>query len=455
MLFSKIKFDKISHFFKNGAHMGRILIAIFFIFTINLNAQSRDFTLIKKGFDDNNTMLLIGGIQGDEPGGFFAANIIANEYEIIKGSLWVVPNLNFSSILANSRGLDGDMNRKFLHIDEKDPDFPNVERIKNLILEPNVALVLNLHDGSGFYRHSYLNLFENPKRWGNSCIIDQFELLGEKYGNLHENATMVANSINEKIMLEKHRYHVKNTNTKLQDKEMEKSLTYFAVRNNKSAYANESSKFLNVEQRVFYHLVAIEKYMDIMDIKFSRNFELSPKNIKKILQKEILVELFGGKFLLSLQNPRKFINYVPFDKTTPFSFKCDNSLIGFVKSGNGYKIFYGNRHLTTIKPQFFEYSDFIDKVDMVVDSNEISVKFGTKIKVGKNFMIKSQSGVRVNIIGYDKNLKNEAEIIINKKDFMKRFSTDKDGKIYRVEFYEISQNRSKNDKFIGMVLVEF
>ena len=33
-----------------------------------------------------------------------------------------------------------------------------------------------------------------------------------------------------------------------------------------------------------------------------------------------------------------------------------------------------------------------------------------------------------------------------------RFSMDKKGQIYRVEFYEISDEK---DKFIGMILVEF
>ena len=56
------------------------------------NASTLDYALIKKGEPSSNTMLLIGGIQGDEPGGFLAASIVATDYNITKGSLWVVPN---------------------------------------------------------------------------------------------------------------------------------------------------------------------------------------------------------------------------------------------------------------------------------------------------------------------------------------------------------------------------
>jgi len=92
------------------------LFSLFLIF-IPLMAQNQfDFKLIKKGQDNNNTMLVIGGIQGDEPGGFISASLLATHYEITKGSLWIVPNLNFYSIIKRSRGPYGDMNRKFAYI---------------------------------------------------------------------------------------------------------------------------------------------------------------------------------------------------------------------------------------------------------------------------------------------------------------------------------------------------
>ncbi len=77
-----------------------------------------------------------------------AASIITTHYKIKKGSVWVVPNLNFYSIIKRSRGPYGDMNRKFAHISPTDPDYNTVQRIKEYITSPEVRVVLNLHDGS-------------------------------------------------------------------------------------------------------------------------------------------------------------------------------------------------------------------------------------------------------------------------------------------------------------------
>ncbi|MBO4314198.1 MAG: deacylase, partial [Desulfovibrio sp.] len=79
---------------------------------LQASPASLDFTTLRLGSGDR-AVLIIGGIQGDEPGGFSAATLLATRYDIRKGSVWVVPNLNFPSIIQRSRGLHGDMNRKF------------------------------------------------------------------------------------------------------------------------------------------------------------------------------------------------------------------------------------------------------------------------------------------------------------------------------------------------------
>ena len=258
------------------------------------NAGALDYALIKKGEPSSNTMLLIGGIQGDEPGGFLAASIVATDYNITKGSLWVVPNLNFPSIIERSRGTKGDMNRKFAHVEKDDPDYNSVMKIKDVITDKNVTLILNLHDGSGYYRDKFISKDENPDKWGNTCIIDQSTLPGSKYPELESIASSVKDVLNKHLIDPKHQYHIKNTHTAMGDKEMLKSLTYYAITQNKSAFANEASKNLNAEQRTYYHLVAIEEYMKKAGISFTRPFELDVKSVKKAIEKEIRLELFDS-----------------------------------------------------------------------------------------------------------------------------------------------------------------
>ena len=64
------------------------------------------------GENPGKTLLLIGGIQGDEPGGFLSADQYA-DISLIQGNLIVVPRANFQSIVLKRRKINEDMNRKF------------------------------------------------------------------------------------------------------------------------------------------------------------------------------------------------------------------------------------------------------------------------------------------------------------------------------------------------------
>lgn len=425
-------------------------LILFFLAAACVFAEPLEPVLIKKGADSNNTMLLIGGIQGDEPGGFLAASLVATDYEISKGSLWIVPNLNFPSIIQRSRGTKGDMNRKFANVDKKDPDYEAVMWIKELIANENVSLILNLHDGSGFFRDKFINNDKNPDKWGNTAIIDQSALKEGYYADLQSVAERVVGKVNENLLNEEHRYHVKNTRTSEGDLEMLKSLTYYAVTKGKSAFANEASKNLNAEQRTFYHLNAIEEYFRLVGIEFSRPFELSVKGVKSAIEKPVEVVLFD-KFLLHLKNPRANLKFIPIPEGA-IKYSASNPVTAVVKEGASYKVQYGNRVLTRLTPEFFEYSALnIDEVGVIIDGERKTVKLGSKIAVLNDFEIEKIDGVRVNAIGFSSNQKDESGVKIARKSLSESYSVDKNGKIFRVEFYE----SGAKDKFLGMFLAEF
>lgn len=86
--------------------------------------------------------------------------------------------------MAFRRGIYKDMNRKFAKIAKNDPDFENVERIKDIIKDSKVDFVINLHDGHGFYREKWENSIFNPRAWGQTYVIDQKTLDNVPFGNL-------------------------------------------------------------------------------------------------------------------------------------------------------------------------------------------------------------------------------------------------------------------------------
>ncbi|EAH4460455.1 deacylase [Campylobacter coli] len=462
----------------------KIFLTILFFIT-SIFALELDFSVGENGksLDDNNTVLIFGGIQGDEPGGFHAASLLLSDYNITKGKIIVAPNLAFDSIIKRSRGKNGDLNRKFASISPKDPDYKTVQRIKELILLPEVSMVINLHDGWGFYKPTYIDAMQNPKRWGNSSVIDTSEINASKYPDLENIATQTVNSVNSSLADPKHAYHLKNTKTQeLGDTEMLKALTYFVISNHKAAFANEASKNLPVNLRAYYHLLAIENYLKTAGIEFTRTFELTPQGVDKAINQELEVKLFDDKILLSLKNPRKAINYVPFPINKELNYNTSNELTAVIAENNSFYIQYGNRFQTRLYPEYLEFSSSFNKVILQVDGNETVANFGTKLQVKENFLVPRIKGARVNIIGFDHS-KDESGILVHKKNMQTQYSLDMAGKIYRVEFYELrganlqqlleaninskliknaknldlntlKMARSK-DKFLGSILVEF
>ncbi len=423
----------------------KFLFLLFLVTSLNAKVENLDFDFIKKGQTDDNTLLIIGGIQGDEPGAFMAASLLSTHYTIKKGSVWVVPNLNFYSIIKKSRGPYGDMNRKFAQLSQNDPDYNTVQRIKNYIKKDEVKMIVHLHDGSGFYRKEKIDNMFSPKRWGNCSIIDQEKIDAKKYGNLEEISTQVVSSINVNA---RDIYHVRNTQTKMGDKEMEKALTYFAINNGKPAFANEASKELNIEERVYYHLLALEEYMNIMGIEFERKFDLNAISIKNAIENDIYISFYNDKITIPLSKVRNILKYFPIDKDGKLDFKTSSPVLTLLKEKGDYKIHYGNRQLATIKPDFTKFVNDNRDIKVKLDGETQTLRFGD-IVYGKNsFKIEKLKDLRANIIGYSSKNRDESGIEIRKKDIIKDYSIDKNGAIFRVEFY-------KNRDFAGMILLGF
>jgi hypothetical protein len=408
-----------------------------------------DFDIIKMGEEDENTLLIVGGIQGDEPGGFMAASLIATHYEITKGSVWVVPNLNFYSIIKRSRGPYGDMNRKFANLSKNDPEYKTVQKIKGYINDKKVKLIVNLHDGSGFYRPKYIDRMHSPYRWGQCTIIDQSKLNIPHYSNLQNISLEVVDYVNQFLLKDEHKYHLHNTRTNEGDKEMEKTLTYYAIKQGKAAFGNEASKSLPTHQRVYYHLLALEKFMDIMGIEYKRKFNMDHAVVKNILDNDIEISFYDNKIKLPLAQVRNILKYFPVKPNGEIDFVPSNPLMSIVKHKNEYIIYYGNRRVSKLKADYRPHDDRNKKIKINVDSKDYEIQFGSKVTVSKDFLIYPIENYRVNVIGYTNRKRSiETNVSIDKKKMMQRFSIDTQGSIYRVEFYT-------GEKFAGMILVEF
>jgi hypothetical protein len=230
-------------------------------------------------------VLIIGGIHGNEVGAYKCADMLV-ESEILKGEILVIPRSNFTSILADVRGYNGDMNRKFEYISKKDPDFYYVESLKSIILDYKPDVVISMHDGFGFAS-------ENKRDWGQSVVIDE---LRYKDFNLYQKALFVKNNANKHL---KKKLAIINTKTFSGNihKEQKKALTGWCLKNGIEAYCIEASKQLpNIYDKIFTHFAMLREFFKIYDIEIANIDDMS-KNINRYLAKtKPVLELYvNGK----------------------------------------------------------------------------------------------------------------------------------------------------------------
>lgn len=411
-----------------------------------------DFSLHRLGSGNGPTLLVVGGIQGDEPGGFSAASLLVTDYTIKSGQVWVVPNLNFPSIVKRSRGSFGDMNRKFAHVDPNDPDYEAVKKIQDIIRAPEVNVILNLHDGSGFYRPTHEGPMHNPKRWGQCVIIDQDAVDAPAFGQLESMAATAVGDVNGALLKEEHRYHVHNTETSKGDKEMEKTLSYFAVRHGKPAFGLEASKSFTTEYRAYYHIQVLESFMRQMGIAFERKFKLTPEGVRLAINSNVGMSLYDNRLVFALDNARPNFRFVPMKKNAPVDITCSTPILALLreKDATTWRVAYGNRTLTRIEPEYLDFDEDLPGVELVQGGKVYSVPIGGTVDVPDAFLIKSMDGYRVNAIGArrEKADGSECNVTLRKKDFLPRYSVDKGATTYRVEIY-------KGASFAGMILIRF
>lgn len=224
-----------------------------------------------RGTEPGPTLLLLGGIQGDEPGGYLAADLYA-DLTLKKGSLIVVPRANFLSIVENSRGSNGDMNRKFAGESVgADRDAAVVAIIKQLMRKSD--FFLNLHDGSGYFAPKWESPVRNPMRFGQSIIADtdHFTRADGKTIDMAGMVRRVLEKVNPQISDSGHVFRFNNHRTPSKDtphKEQRLSATYHALTKvGIPAFGIETSKDISdYRLRVRYQTMVVNAFLEEVGI---------------------------------------------------------------------------------------------------------------------------------------------------------------------------------------------
>lgn len=223
-----------------------------------------------QGDEPGKTLLIIGGIQGDEPGGYLTADRYV-DIGLRRGRLIIVPRANLKAIILGQRGPDGDMNRQFHDRPERSLMLPVVRKIQGLMAEAD--LLLNLHEGWGYHRPTYVDAQRNPNRYGQSLIVDAdtYTCTNGTRLPLGEIGRRILQQVNAQIT--KPAYHLHYFNTRTEQPEtphsaMRKTATYYALRQYCiPAFGVEASKNLpGLTMKIWTHQQVIDAFMQYLDI---------------------------------------------------------------------------------------------------------------------------------------------------------------------------------------------
>lgn len=212
------------------------------------------------------TVMVQGGIQGDEPSGVVCAQILTLA-KVKKGNLIIVPRANWPSLLLYKRQINVDLNRRF----DKDYHQYYEDTLAKAIsyLSSISDGLIHLHEGSGFYSPTYINIERNPRRYGQSIIIDTSTYQRLYLASLAEN---VLSTVNNQLHPPDYAFSLFNMNTFSSNTlypEQKKSLTYNVLKKyQKPAFAVEVSKNIkDLAWKVQHMLLVVKKLAKEMGVE--------------------------------------------------------------------------------------------------------------------------------------------------------------------------------------------
>ena len=440
------------------------------------------------GVEKGKTMLIIGGIQGNEPGGYLAADLYV-DMSLKKGNLIVVPRANFYSIVRNQRGVNGDMNRRFTGFSEEDSDDRIVNVLKQLMAESDY--LLNLHDGSGFYSEKWESNLRNPKRYGQSIIADcdQYQAKKRKIVKLGDMARKVCKTVNSQIENQDYHFRFNNHRTANADTihaEQRRSATYYALTQHEiPAFGIETSKNIpSYKLRVKFQTMIINAFM--------KEFEIVPEHPKIYLDppklEYLVVKINKADPLVVYDKQNLYVRKGDFVEVSHIEANYERGLsVDILKVGNSndYRKSLQIKKPTEIivkkdkyhcggvsilldreKPEYAATKSSVPPLMkyLIIKSNQVTrvVKNGEHMKVVRGDLLKindvittftDQRAVKVNFKGFvgDK-LNNTGEdrgyLIDTSKNLWKRYSKGGQGIQYPVVV-------TFNNKEIGKVWIDF
>jgi hypothetical protein len=161
-----------------------------------------------------------------------------------------------------------------------------------------------------------------------------------------------------------------------------------------------------------------------MGIKFERTFKLTPQGVKTAINSNVGISLYDKPPGAGSRRRAPEYRLRAHEKECARGYYLFHTHSRPVagKNTSTWRVAYGNRTLTRIKPEYMDFDESLPGVDLVHDGKTYSVPIGGTAVVSESFTIKSMYGYRVNAIGAKKGKADgsECNVTLRKKDFLPR-----------------------------------
>jgi len=381
-----------------------------------------------QGDEKGKTLLIIGGIHGDEPSCFLAADTFA-DIHLKKGNILLIPRVNLPAVRAGKRFINKDLNRRFTkgQTGFYEDDLADVVKL----LMAQCDFLINLHEGEGFYRQDYETANHNQMKYGQSIIADTDSLLfNHQTLNLQKIANIICQAVNRSINESEYHFRFNNHRTSHQDTqhaEQRKSATYYALMNYQiPAFGVEVSRQLPSQSlKNFYTELVIYEFMKYMDIEITQELfhEYTPvfhyllatiNGDKRYFEKDDIIEINTNT---TFQINKLVTNYARGNRVEILGFSYPNALLkSVIISKNTELIVYRDHEKLASIPIYLHEQDAIFagiRLRLLYDQSTINL--------APNDTLALTDGADFEIIGPINHLQNYSLIIL----FVERLRREK------------------------------
>jgi hypothetical protein len=232
-----------------------LILLIFNNYYIKKICNNLEYFIYGEKTPNNKTILILGGIHGNEPAGSKAILQLMNDINIknikLNNKLILIPHVNYCALQINKRSIPliGDLNRKFPLTENHNENklHPIIKQILTFIKEAD--FIIDFHEGWGYYK-------ENKGSIG-STITPTNTIISNQVADL------IYNNLNNNIIEDNKKFIILTDDNNLIQNTPEKYGENIDIKNTLRYYANIINKN--------YVLIETTGQNDIQDLNIRTN----------------------------------------------------------------------------------------------------------------------------------------------------------------------------------------